>query len=138
METIRVNDEEKQIGHITCTISDTEAAAYVSGKAIRQWMPIIHEVRGRGVFCEEIIHIKDSGSKVKFIFNPNTDDPNVMRVTVKQLIAQAAKLHHNRNMMRARASHPSNPDGLVVVNPDRYHRAPKSPFTNVPTRVRRK
>ncbi len=144
METIRVHDEEIQIGTITCAINDTEVVAYASGKAIRQWMPVIHEVRGRGVFKDEIIHIKDSGSKVKFIFAFQTTDVDAMRTAVKQLIAQAAMLYHERERLRSQADHPSSgvtsseisDRSLVVITNDRYHRSPR--WMNVPPGLRRR
>lgn len=137
METIEVENEKVEIGSIICKISDTEAYATVPKAAIAKWMPIAHEIVGRGVFADYIVWVNDDGSRVLFAFK-STSDPEVMRAIIKVLLTQAARIHNERFRMRSRMNHPSSgaTDNLVVINPDRYHKKPQPKWRNTPKGVR--
>lgn len=138
METIEVGNEKVEIGSIICKISDTEAYATVSKAAIANWLSVVHEIVGRGVFADYIVWVvNDDGSRVRFAFK-STSDPEVMRAIIKVLLTQAARMHNERSRMRSRMNHPSSgvPDNLVVINPDRYHKKPQPRWRNTPKGVR--
>ncbi len=139
METITLGDWKVVVRSCeTMAPAGHLAAANLDAESIHSLMPYVYEVANRH-FKDAISSIEESTqTTVRIIFTLREMESEHMIVLVKTLIKQAIRLHEERQNARSRRADPSNPDGLVVVNPDRYHRAPKSPFTNVPTRVRRK
>jgi hypothetical protein len=133
METITVGGVDREVGTINIML-DTQAIAYVSRRAIAEFLSETHEVCGRNEqFLEHISCIQDVGSKVKFIFADPDITPEKARGIVVALLTEAATLHLEREHNRSRRSHPSQ--GLVMDGPDRHPKTKaKSPWYNVPPR----
>lgn len=110
METIKVNGTNVEVGDFIFALGEMPSAL-VSRKAIRDFLPEVHETHGKNtVFHERIVSVHETRGQVKFIFAGLTSSVEEMRTGLLALLTEAATLKAERERTRSRRQHPANTD----------------------------
>ena len=137
MTQIEVGGEQFDIGGIASFVEDDLLVVMVAKAPIAQWSRSIHEVIGRGIFSDHISCMVEESRAMKFVFVRQNLDHEVMSSLVIGLITQAATVQYERELNKARRSHPSAGD-LVVRGTNRYHNDKTIRWVNKPPSVRKR
>lgn len=136
MATIEVGKEKNDVGGMYILVEKQATSVCLKATRVARWTTTIHEVIGRGVFSDHIACMVETETMMKFVMvNPQGSD-ELMKSMVLQLITQAASLWHERELNKARRSHPSS-GSLIDYGANRYHND-KPRLVNKPPSVRKR
>lgn len=137
MTQIEVGGEKYDIGGIASFVEDDLLVAMVAKAPIAQWVRTIHEIIGRGIFSDHISCMVENNRAMKFVFIRSDLDHEMVSSLVISLITQSATVQYERELNKARRSHPSAGD-LVVRGTNRYHNDKTIRWINKPPSVRKR